>query len=99
MVIRVLPVRTFPVLKETTGLRVWPAWQAGPFITFGLRGWRASLCGSVSKESACSTGDLVSILGLGRSLGEGNGSSLLDSCLENPQDSGGLQSMGLQSWT
>ena len=31
------------------------------------------LGGPVSKESACSEGDLGSIPGLGRSLGEGNG--------------------------
>ena len=30
-------------------------------------------CGSASKESVCNTGDLGSILGLGRSPGEGKG--------------------------
>ena len=39
---------------------------------------------SVSKESACNAGDLGSILGLGRSPGEGNGNVLQYSCLENP---------------
>ena len=43
---------------------------------------------SVSKESACSTGDPGLIPGLGRSTGEGNGKSLQYSCLENPMDSG-----------
>ena len=40
---------------------------------------------------------LGSILGLGRSLGEGNGNPLQCSCLENPRDRepGGLPSMGL----
>ena len=33
-------------------------------------------CGSAGKESACSVGDLGSILGLGRSPGEGEGSPL-----------------------
>ena len=33
-------------------------------------------CGSVGKESACSAGDLSSILGLGRSPGEGHGNPL-----------------------
>ena len=37
-----------------------------------------------SKESACNAGDLGSIPGSGRSLGEGNGNPLQYSCLENP---------------
>ena len=41
---------------------------------------------SVSKESASSAGDLGSIPGSGRSPGEGNGSPLQYSCLENPMD-------------
>ena len=42
--------------------------------------------------------DLGSIPGLGRSPGEGNGSPLQYSCLENPmtEEPGGLQSTGLQ---
>ena len=44
--------------------------------------------GSDSKESACSTGDLGSIPGSGRSPGEGNGNPLQYSCLENPMDRG-----------
>ena len=39
---------------------------------------------SVSKESACSAGNMGSIPGLRRSPGEGNGNPLLYSCLENP---------------
>ena len=46
---------------------------------------------SVNKESACSTGDLALIPGLGRSPGEGNGSPLQYSCLENPVDRGAWQ--------
>ena len=38
--------------------------------------------GSDYEESACSMGDLGSIPGLGRSLGEGNGYPLQYSCLE-----------------
>ena len=41
---------------------------------------------TVSKESACNTGDPGSIPLLGRSPGEGNGNPLQDSCLENPMD-------------
>ena len=46
---------------------------------------------SVGKESACSVGDPVSVRGLGRSLGEGNGNPLQYSCLENPMDRGAWQ--------
>ena len=42
----------------------------------------------VSKESACSAGDLGSIPGLGRSPGEGNGDPLQYPCLENLLDRG-----------
>ena len=51
---------------------------------------------SVGKESACrSVGDPGSIPGSGRSPGEGDGSPLQYSCLENLMDRG-LQSMGSQ---
>ena len=44
--------------------------------------------GSEGKGSACNTGDLGSIPGLGRSPGEGNGNPLQYSCLENVMDGG-----------
>ena len=44
--------------------------------------------GLVGKESACNAGDLGSIPGSGRSLGEGNGNLLQHFCLENPMDRG-----------
>ena len=44
--------------------------------------------GSDGKESTCNMGDLGLISGLGRSPGEGDGSPLQYSCLENPQDGG-----------
>ena len=44
--------------------------------------------GSDSKESTCSAKDPHSIPGMGRSPGEGNGSPLRYSCLENPIDKG-----------
>ena len=40
-------------------------------------------CGSAGKEFACNEGDPGSIPGLGRSLGEGKGSALQYSGLEN----------------
>ena len=45
-------------------------------------------CGSEVKASACNVGDLGLIPGLGRSPGEGNGSPLQYSCLDNPTDGG-----------
>jgi len=53
---------------------------------FGLFG--ASLVVQSVKKTACSAGDLGSIPGSGRSLGEGNGNPLQYSCLENPLDTG-----------
>ena len=47
--------------------------------------------GSDSKESACSAGDWDSVLGLGRSAGEGNGYPFQYSCLENSMDKGAWQ--------
>ena len=41
-----------------------------------------------SQESVCSAGDVSSVSGWGRSLGEGNGNSLQYSCLEYPTDRG-----------
>ena len=40
------------------------------------------------KATACDAGDLGLIPGLGRSPGEGNGTPLQHSCLENPMDGG-----------
>ena len=51
----------------------------------GLPSWLSG------KESACSTGDLGSIPGLGRSSGGGHGNPLQYSCLENSMDGGALQ--------
>ena len=45
------------------------------------------------KEFACSAGDTGSIPGLGRSPGEGNGTPLQYSCLENPMDGGAWQAI------
>ena len=48
--------------------------------------------------NAGDTEDTVSISGLGRSLGGGNGNPLQYSCPDNPwtEEPGGLHSMGLQ---
>ena len=52
--------------------------------------------GSVGKESACSAGDPHSIPWLGSSPGGGNGSSILAWRISWTEESGRLQSMGLQ---
>ena len=77
---------------------MWSAWAIGCFISLSematvVSGSRARPIlggdfpgGSDGKESTCSAGDLGSILGLGRSPGEGNGNPLQYSCLENPLD-------------
>ena len=44
--------------------------------------------GSGGEESACNTGGLGSIPGLGRSFGGGHSNPLQYSCLENPLDKG-----------
>ena len=61
------------------------SWVAGLgwFSSWIKLGFPGSLVG---KESACSAGDPCSILGLGRSPGEGNGNPLKYSCLESPID-------------
>ena len=47
--------------------------------------------GSDSKEFACNAGDLGMIPGLERPPGEGNGTPLQYSCLENPMERGAWQ--------
>ena len=47
----------------------------------------------ISVGKACNAGDLGSILGLGRSRGEGDGSPLQYSCLENPMGRGAWWTM------
>ena len=55
-------------------------------------------CGLVGKESARNAGDLSSILGLGRSPGEGNGKPLQYSWkIPWTEEPGRLQSMGSQT--
>ena len=56
-----------------------------------VRGWNFRMGfpgGSAGKRSTCQEGDVSLIPGSGRSLGEGNGNPLQDSCLGNPMDRG-----------
>ena len=55
--------------------------------------WLCEPCYLSGKESACNTGDVSLIPGLGRSLEEGNDNSLQYSCLENPMDRGAWQAV------
>ena len=60
-----------------------------PLFIFNLFGCTAQFPGgSDGKESACNIGDQGSVLGLGRSPGEGLGYPLQCSCLRNPMDRG-----------
>ena len=56
--------------------------------SFHMLATRGFPCSSVGKESACSTGDLSLIPGLGRSPGEGNGNPIQYPYLENLMDRG-----------
>ena len=62
---------------------MWP--ESHP-INIGPHCVTGFLCGSAGKESACNVGDLGAIPGLGRSPGEGKGSPLQYSGLENSMD-------------
>ena len=76
-------------LVPNQGLNPSPLnWELGVLATGPPEKFLGFPCGSVGKESAWSAGDLGSIPGLGRSLGEGNGYSLQYSGLENPKDRG-----------
>ena len=58
--------------------------------------------GSDGKACVFNAGDLGSILGSGRSPGEGNGNPLQYSCMENPMDGGAWWATVhgvLKSWT
>ena len=63
--------------------------QSPPLCKFGQGYTLSSFPGSSdSKASACNVEDLGSIPGLGRSPGEGHGTPLQYSCLENSMDGG-----------
>ena len=58
----------------------------GPLLSYRSCLYQGFPGGSAGKESACKEGDLDSILGLGRSPGEGDGYPLQYSGLENSMD-------------
>ena len=81
--------------KEQTfgpcGRRGWDNWEIRFDINTLLKKKQGFPHSSVGKESACNAGDQSSILGSGRSPGEGNGNPLQYSCLENSMDRGAWQ--------
>ena len=82
---------SFSTESPSQGLNLLLHWQPG---SLPLSPWKALSMlllalqqlpfGSHGEESACNPGDLGSIPGLGRSPGEGHGSPLQYSSLENP---------------
>ena len=75
-----------PVLEETPGFDSWVRkipWRRDRLPTPVFLGFP---CGSAGKESAFNMGDLGSIPGLGRSLGEEKGYPLQYPGLENSMD-------------
>ena len=78
-------VKNPPAMQETPG-DSWvrrTCWQRERLPTPVFLGFP---CGSAGKESVCSAGDLGLIPELGRSPGEGGGSPLQYSGLENSMD-------------
>ena len=61
----------------------WKNFRKFRYVWWRTRGFPD---GSMGKESASNAGDTGSILGLVRSLGEGNGNPLQYSCLKNLKD-------------
>ena len=76
-------------------LRVGPLKNWWSYITWHiyihLTSWMGFPGGSAVKNLPTSVGDTGLIPGLGRSLGEGNGYLLQDSCLENSMNRGAWQ--------
>ena len=65
-----------------------PAEVIGCFLVLDLPHFPGA---SVIKNPSAGTGDVGSILGLGRSLGEGNGNPFQYSCLRSHMDRGAWQ--------
>ena len=82
----------FPTQGSNLNLLCLLRWQAGslPLAPLGKPTDFVDLAnfpgGSEVKASTCNVGDLGSISGSGRFPGEGNGTPLQCSCLENPRD-------------
>ena len=77
-------------LLGVAGFSLYPhrAEKAGEFCEVSFKRALDLPGGSDGKASAYNVGDLGPVPGLGRSPGEGNGTPLQYSCLENPMDGG-----------
>ena len=79
----------YPALHEVCVLGKMPKSSApGGLVLICLSSHLGFSDGSVVKNLPANAGDIGSIPGLGSSPGEGNGSPLQYSCLENPMDRG-----------
>ena len=81
---------TFPLIASTNfPLNMKPPWSFSPSAwSLGRMSPLLAWGKAEVKASTCNVGDLGSIPGSGRSPGEGNGTPLQCSCLENPMDEG-----------
>ena len=83
----------YPLYGEYGSLFSGPhmkTYLAYPLIVL-LMGFPAGSVVNILPVNAGDTGDTVSIPGLGRSPGEGNGNPLQYSCLDNPMNRGAWQ--------
>ena len=71
--------------RKTIALTIWTFVGKVMSLLFNMLS-RTSPCGSDGKASAYNAEDPGLIPGSGRSSGEGNGTPLQYSCLENPMD-------------
>ena len=71
--------------ESLTSLTTSPLWSY-ILLLFSILKFMVFPGGSHGKESSCNAGDLGSILGSGKSPGEGNGYPFQHSCLGNPMD-------------
>ena len=78
----------YMTIGKTIALTIWTFVRKVMSLLFNILSIFDFPGGSDSKASAYNVGDLGSILGSGRSPGEGNGNPLQYSCLENPNHGG-----------
>ena len=75
-------------LLEASPLELCSQWRALWGASGGFQEGSCSIVAQVINSLPADVGDAGSIPGSGRSPGEGNGSPLQYSCLENPMDGG-----------
>ena len=80
----------FNKLQKQRACSGWSTWRKMLSLGLCTRNWGCP-GGFSDKEFSCSAEDAGWIPGWGRSPGEGNGSPLQYSCLENPMDRGAWQ--------